>query len=249
MQTDNYNIFAELARPLFLKYIEEGSLHSDEQKYLSKLKDWNLRSDNKEIGPTIFELAWNNLEKAVWHDEFEQTTLKTEWPDESTLLEGLLRDSLYKFADDISTPQKESVQDVFTASFKKAVVELKKIEREEKLEWAKYKDTRINHLLSIPAFGRMHLPVGGGTHIINATKKAHGPSWRMIVHLSPRTEAYGVYPGGQSGNPGSRYYDNFVDTWAAGRYYPLFVMEEKDIKNKKVKWEMKFGKEKTASGN
>lgn len=69
----------------------------------------------------------------------------------------------------------------------------------------------------------------------------------MIVHLSARTEAYGVYPGGQSGNPGSRFYDSFVDTWAAGKYYPLFVMEEKDIKNEKVKWEMIFSKEKVPS--
>ena len=28
------------------------------------------------------------------------------------------------------------------------------------------------------------------------------PSWRMIVQLSNPTEAYGVYPGGQDGNPG-----------------------------------------------
>jgi len=249
MQTNNYNVFAELARPLFLKYIEEGSLNTNEQKYMHMLKDWNLRSDSKETGPTVFELAWSNLEKAVWHDEFEQTALKTVWPDESTLLEGLLRDSLYKFADDITTPQKESVQNVFTSSFKKAVIDLKKIEREGMLEWAKYKDTRINHLLSIPAFGRMHLPVGGGTHIINATKKAHGPSWRMIVQLSAGTKAYGVYPGGQSGNPGSRFYDSFVDTWAAGKYYPLYVMEDKDIKSEKVKWKMNFSKEKAPSRN
>ena len=34
-----------------------------------------------------------------------------------------------------------------------------------------------------------------------------------------------VYPGGQSGNPGSKYYDTFVDTWAAGKYYPLLFVD------------------------
>jgi penicillin amidase len=43
----------------------------------------------------------------------------------------------------------------------------------------------------------------------------------MIVELSSETKAIGVYPGGQSGNPGSRYYDSMIDTWAAGDYYEL----------------------------
>ena len=34
----------------------------------------------------------------------------------------------------------------------------------------------------------------------------------------------GVYPGGQSGNPGSRYYDSMIDTWAAGDYYELIYL-------------------------
>ena len=39
----------------------------------------------------------------------------------------------------------------------------------------------------------------------------------MIVSLTPETEAYGVYPGGQSGNPGSKFYDDFIDKWVAGK--------------------------------
>jgi penicillin amidase len=63
----------------------------------------------------------------------------------------------------------------------------------------------------------------------------------MVVHLSPETEAYGVYPGGQNGNPGSRYYDNFVDTWAKGEYYPL-VMMKKGVSSASAKWTMRFTK-------
>ena len=83
---------------------------------------------------------------------------------------------------------------------------------------------------------------GGGEEIINATTHSNGPSWRMIVHLSTVTEAFGVYPGGQSGNPGSRYYDNFIDTWATGKYYTLWVMKKSDAIDEKVKWTMRFGK-------
>ncbi|MBD0297896.1 MAG: penicillin acylase family protein, partial [Flavisolibacter sp.] len=54
------------------------------------------------------------------------------------------------------------------------------------------------------------------------------------------TEAYGVYPGGQSGNPGSRFYESFIDTWATGKYYTLWMMKENETKDKRVKWKMIF---------
>ena len=92
-------------------------------------------------------------------------------------------------------------------------------------------------------FARTGLNMGGNGNIINALTHSHGPSWRMIVHLSTDTEAYGVYPSGQSGNPGSKYYDNFIDTWAKGEYYTLWVMKKSEGDDQKVKWTMKFTKE------
>ncbi|HRP18739.1 MAG TPA: penicillin acylase family protein, partial [Ginsengibacter sp.] len=64
--------------------------------------------------------------------------------------------------------------------------------------------------------------------------------WRMVVQMSPETEAYGVYPGGQSGNPGSRYYDNFVSHWTKGEYYRLWVMKQDDAAGSMVKYKMEF---------
>jgi penicillin amidase len=62
----------------------------------------------------------------------------------------------------------------------------------------------------------------------------------MVVQLTQTTEAYGVYPGGQSGNPGSKFYDNFVDTWVNGQYYTLWFMKREETNDKKVKWTMNF---------
>jgi penicillin amidase len=62
----------------------------------------------------------------------------------------------------------------------------------------------------------------------------------MIVQLTDKTEAYGIYPGGQSGNPGSPYYDTFVDRWAGGAYLPLWVMGSDETMDKRVKWVMHF---------
>lgn len=243
LQTDNYNRFAEMARPVLLKYLDETKLTSDELSYLTKLKNWNLRSDADQEGPTVFKLWWDALETNVFKDEFAQTNLPLPIPDESTLLEGLLKDSTFKFVDDITTPQVETINDVVLRAFKLAEKELKNLDAEHKLAWGKFKDTGIRHLLKLPSLSRLHLITGGGANIINATSGNHGPSWRMIVQLTNKTEAYGVYPGGQSGNPGSKYYDSFVDSWASGKYYPLlFLTADEAVKSNKIKWKMTFFK-------
>ncbi len=129
-----------------------------------------------------------------------------------------------------------------TDALKKASVELAKKEKEGKLEWAKFKNPSVYHLLKEICF-LLHeraLNVGGNGNIINAITHSHGPSWRMIVQLSATTEAYGVYPAGQSGNPGSRYYDNFIDTWVQGEYYKLWMMKQSEASDKRVKWTMRF---------
>ena len=43
----------------------------------------------------------------------------------------------------------------------------------------------------------------------------------MVVDRGPQVEAWGIYPGGQSGHPGSDYYDNAVNDWVASKYYRL----------------------------
>jgi penicillin amidase len=242
MQNDNYNVFAEMTRPIFLKNIIQAELSAEEMKYWQMLTDWNLRNNPDERGATVFGIAWDAFEKSVWTDEYNRAKLKLMWPSATTLAEGILKDSAFKFIDDINTDKIETLPEIITASFKKAVVVMKEKELNGALEWGKFKDTKVNHLLSLLPFSRLHLNNGGGRHIINATKESHGPSWRMVVHLTPKTEAFAVYPGGQSGNPGSRYYDSFVSTWEKGEYYPLWVMETNEIQDEKVKWVMTFSK-------
>ena len=242
LQTDNYNVFGEMATPVFIKNIKENELSNDEKKYFNILRTWDYRNDVSSIGATIFYLTWEHFEDTVWNDEFEKAPGVIKKPFESTLLEAVLKDSAFKFLDNIHTLQLETLADDVTASFKKAVVELKDAENKGRIEWAKYKDTKVEHLAKLEPFSRFHLPIGGGTHCINATKSNHGPSWRMIVSLTPQTEAYGVYPGGQSGNPGSRFYDNFIDTWVAGKYYTIWVMKQSEESDKRIKWKMNFSK-------
>lgn len=240
LQTDNYNIYAEELLPVLMKQINVGMLNADETKYFSILKSWNLRNDAASIGATVYNEWYKKFKTDVYDDEFAKAPQPIQIPFESTLIEATIRDSSYKFFDDINTTKKETLTDDALKSFKEAVLIVKNLETTGKLEWWKNKDTRINHLLKQPAFSRMHLNMGGGRNMINATTEDHGPSWRMIVSLTAKTEAYGVYPGGQNGNPGSLYYDNFVDKWAEGKYYSLWMMTKEEVKDNRVKWIMNF---------
>lgn len=242
LQTDNYNVFAEMALPVLVKYMNEDALDETEKRLFAEMKNWNLRNDIDSKGCTIFILTWDAFRDTVYYDEYANAPKTVARPQESTFLESVLRDSTYKFIDDIRTLQVESINHMVTSAFKSAAIRLRMAEQEGKLDWAKYKDTRVNHLLRIPAFSRLHLPIGGGTNIINATKENHGPSWRMVVSLTDKTEAYGIYPGGQSGNPGSRFYDQFVDAWANATYYPLWMMAKEEANDERIKWTMRFKK-------
>jgi penicillin amidase len=240
LQTDNYNIFGEMALPVLIKNIKLDQLSGEEKKYFNILKSWDNRNDTASKGATLFVVTWDSLETTVWKDEFLKTGLELSWPSESTLFDDIEKYPDFKFFDNINTPHIETLSDDVTSAFKKAAAVVGSADENGMMEWAKYKDTRVEHLARIDAFSRLHLPIGGGTNTINAAKEQHGPSWRMVVSLTAETEAWGIYPGGESGNPGSKFYDDFVTDWALGKYYKLWMMKDSQVNDKRVKWVMSF---------
>lgn len=231
LQTSTYNLRAEMALPVFMHYLDSADLNAEEKKYLSLVTGWNLKNDAGEKGATVFTLWMKSIMDCIYKDDFAQSDLPMPWPEELTMIDGILKDSTYEFADDIRTPEKETIKNQVTSAFKKIIPDCKKAEQEQRFEWGKYKDGSVQHLLGITPFCRLHLNGGGGEEIINAFSDRHGPSWRMIVELTDITNAYGVYPGGQSGNPGSSYYDSFTDQWLAGKYYPLHFYTKENSRN------------------
>ncbi|MBL7745343.1 MAG: penicillin acylase family protein [Chitinophagaceae bacterium] len=245
LQGNYFNSLADDAVPILLKYVNESELNTEARKYIDIVKAWNLEADPASKGQTIYQCWWDSLESAIWRDDISKTDPMSPWPEEQTTMELLARDSSsLKYIDNVNTPEVETLSGVVTSALNKVAADLVIKEAEGKLEWGKFKNPSIYHLIKdgLPAFARKGLNVGGNGNIINAVTHSHGPSWRMIVHLVSETEAYGVYPAGQSGNPGSKYYDNFVDTWVKGEYYKLWVMKASEAADKKVKWVMKFGK-------
>ena len=244
LQNDTYNVLAETAVPILLKNVNLLLLNADERKYVKILSNWNFYSDINEKGPTIFTHWLDSLRQYVFQDDLIKNDLPISLPVRYTLVENLLKDSAFSFIDNSNTIKVETLSDAVTISLKKCTKLFVQLEKENKLTWGNYKNTTLYHLLRTATmpFAKEHLPVGGGENIINATTHDHGPSWKMIVQLTTPTEAYGVFPGGQSGNPGSKYYDNFASTWAAGKYYKLWMMQSSEVKDKRIQSTLHFSK-------
>ncbi|MBZ4191235.1 penicillin acylase family protein [Niabella beijingensis] len=243
LQNNYFNIMASDMVPLLLKYTDETGLSAPARKCFEQVKSWNRFAGPESVGQTIYQVWMDSLSVNIWGDELVRAGFKVELPAEQTLMELLKKDStVMGYVDDIRTPGKETIRMQVTDALNKTANLITQLEKEEKAGWAKFKDVSVYHLLkeALLPFAHTGLNVGGWGNIINAVKKSHGPSWRMVVQLSTPTEAYGVYPGGQSGNPGSRFYDNAIDTWASGKYYQLWLMNSGEEADARVKWKMSF---------
>ena len=85
-------------------------------------------------------------------------------------------------------------------------------------EWSRVRTATIGHLLRIPDWSATSVPVQGGPSTLSPLSAGggFGPSWRMVVELGPEIRAWGIYPGGQSGNPASSRYRDRIDKWSKG---------------------------------
>jgi penicillin amidase len=229
LHNNNFNLKAAEIVPYMLDTMDTSSLTDDEKAIFNEIKAWNFNNDVNEVGPSIFRQWYGNVYKMVW-DEFDVEDTALQYPFTYQTIYLLKNKGDDKFMDILDTPETETAKDLFLLAFKKAAKRLIEIKEEKgDYTWVNYKATSAGHLLQgLPAFSRFDIPIGGDRNIVNATSETHGPSWRMIVEMTSPPTALGIYPGGQSGNPGSKYYDNFIDDWAAGKYHSLnFLQSEK----------------------
>ena len=237
LQNDNFNTRAHQILPLIFETLDSMSLSGEEKEWLKLLKNWDKLNDAESEGATIYQTLMDSLEYNIWGDELKKSVIGL-MPEHNTIVQDLMKNKNFKCVDNIFTPQKETFADQLKTSFVSILPALNQMKKENKLKWGLHKGTCIPHLIDVKqnmtSLSRLELNVGGGEGIVNATKKSHGPSWKMIISLTDTIEAYGVYPGGQSGHPGSPYYDTGVSTWAAGEYFKLWFMRADEAASKRI---------------
>lgn len=216
LQNNNWNLPASQLWPLMLDVIKSG-LPQDAAKW-----DYYMNADSQT--PGLFQVWAYYLHRLMWKDDF-QPGYDPLYPDAERSLQLILSNETPYFFDNPATPQKETLQDLIAESYEMARDSLAKINKKNIPEWYLVKNTSLMHLTKLPSLSITGIKNGGWGTTINAMKANHGPSWRMVVQMGKDCiEAYGIYPGGQSGDPGSLHYADNVTLWAEGKYRKLWFL-------------------------
>lgn len=244
MQSDNYSILAQDILPELLSKVDPANLNATQKEAFNITNTWNRFYDAKEIGASIFELWNKRLSFDIWDDEFTIADVPMRYPSRDRTVQLILKEPGSKWFDNIHTPAVETLNDLINESFKYACDSLERRYGPigKRWEWANVKKTHVPHLANIPGFGSENLVMGGAKSTINALSETNGPSWRMVVELGKSPAGHGVYPGGQSGNPGSPFYDNMIDTWAHGELYDLLLLKSSTDQSDKILTRLKISK-------
>ncbi len=219
LQLDNSSQRAIYALPQFLRLIDKSRLNPEQIKVLNSLAKWDYKYEADSKDALHFQEWFIQYYKNTWDEIQHLKDSIAVRSVESWVSIELLKDPNNKYFDLIKTNKKETAKDIVTNSFLEMYDKTSKLD--DNYTWVDRKATKVQHLARIEAFSYHNMQNGGVANALNAMRPGGGPSWRMVVELGEEMRAYGIYPGGQSGNPASKYYNNMIDKFAKGEYYNL----------------------------
>ena len=226
---DAHSYHGERLLPELLATINPDVLDESEKEIIDLLNNWDYDNTGEEIAPAIFREWWRELYSLIWDNKYS-TEIPMRKPDRDITVDLIINNPASPWFNNPETEVVETFSDLTYPAFKQALSNLNSRfgTNKENWKWGYYNNTNLNHLGQIPGMGVTNLFTDGSNESVNAIWGSHGPSWRMVVELDPEgVRGYGVYPGGQSGNPGSKTYSEFVETWVTGELFELLFLDEK----------------------
>jgi penicillin amidase len=235
MQTDPGSARADAFVPELLAAAERekkaGRSDAALERAARLLGEWDRRYTRDNRRAVLFEMAMDELGSATW-DELgadskpQRESRPTPQLPETQILLSLMNDPTNAWWDDHRTAARETRDAILVGSLKKALAKAEQMHGKpdgEGWKWSNLRHANIYHLLRLPAFSRLDLPVQGGPSTLSPSggRGTQGASWRMVVELGPEVRAWGTYPGGQSGNPSSSRYADRLPKWLNGQLDPI----------------------------
>ncbi|MEZ5035908.1 MAG: penicillin acylase family protein [Chitinophagales bacterium] len=234
LQGNNLSLLAKEVLPTLLANLDTIKFKdSTSLAILKTFSKWNYFANYSYSGPSYFYKWFETIERLTW-DEFKSEKYSMIQPENYVLSNLIATRPNYELFDIEATTKTENAKDIINLAFEETTKYFKEFyEQNKTTRWQIYKNTSVTHLAKIKAFSITEIPIGGYSNIVNATAKDAGASWRMIVDFAGgKPTAYGIYPGGQSGSPASKFYNNMVPLWANNEYYPLsFYLSKSDALN------------------
>lgn len=231
MHMDPLNVRARMIAPYFVRAAERsGNVALGAAAKM--LRDWDYRYTLSDRAPVLFEAAMKRAVASTWDELSAEPGKPPLAVPASYVYLNLLRDSTSIWWDDRRTAGTVETRDALLAdalskAFDSLTVTLGPVG--QPWEWSRTGGINVHHLANLSGFSRDHLAVTSGYGTIapaSGANGSHGASWRMIVELTKeRRTAWAIYPGGQSGNPASRRYDDRLEKWRTGQLDSLVVPE------------------------
>ena len=215
-QTDPGSARADWYVPYFLDAARSRPADTALAHAAKLLAAWDRRYTAESDGPVLFEAATRAAGAGLW-DELPAGAAPAAAP-----FVALLDDPSNGWWDDRRTPEVEQRDDILAQALVDGYrTTVREYGPPELLGWSWSRVHRIDiwHLLRIASLSARRIAVNGGPSTISpssVTGGGEGASWRMVVQLGPELRAWSTYPGGQSGNPVSRRYDDRIPVWTRG---------------------------------
>jgi penicillin amidase len=228
--TDPGSVRAETLAPALVRAARAKAAAGDTSASLAAaaalLGAWDHRYTRDNTAARLFETALQRAATLLYDELVPQgDSVRVATPTDAQL-PGLIADSANAWWDRRATPARETRDDILAAALASAydtlVVQYGN-PAATPWTWGKVAPASPNHLLRLAGFAAPYRPVDGGRGTLNPSvgpgvRRANfGASWRMVAEMDRRPRIRAVYPGGQSGNPGSpRYLDRYA-MWADGQ--------------------------------
>jgi penicillin amidase len=242
LQNNTHDFLSGLILPHLASALAGQSLAPREQQAAALLAQWDGNMTVDSPAATIWMRFWTQYMYETFHPWWvaNQMPIKQDpsldlSPKQTGSLSGVLGEDLVAwtaidpanaaFSLPDGTPR--TAPDVMRTAFSNAVAALATQLGPDPATWTwgRVHTREFDSLVQIASLNYGPRPASGGPWTVDAATSnefdaTHGPSWRFVMDWSTG-QSWGVYPGGQSENPLSPWYENQIAAWWNGSYYPM----------------------------
>lgn len=237
MQNDLHSPHAKEIVPLILKAFEGEEVEQENVRTaLNYFRNWNFEMKQEDVSTTLFQTFFSTMIENTLEDEMGKELLALYDTLPSTplsVMTNLMRVGNSDWFDNITTPRRETMEEIVRTSLREAVAMLEQTLGGELKEWqwGRLHTVEFRHVFGgneilRPVFNRGPYPIGGAHSTINNGNFSLGspfhnnvgPSTRQIFDLSDVNNGRAVTPPGQSGQLFHRSYDDQIGLWREGKY-------------------------------